>query len=164
MWKLTQNYSSANNDVENRDREVNNPCLKIDSSDIAEGSQKENKNESLKKTNSRDSTRIIEQEDSPKKVRVDTNPTEKVPSNHKQDEENKILKEPSVRYSTQIMEQKDSQKEVKTDTGPTKKNLLTTKESLKRKQRKGLKKMKNGYMVKVGDTAVHQIWISKSLG
>ena len=35
MWKLTQNCSSA-------DKEVDNPCLEVDSSEMAEGSQAEN--------------------------------------------------------------------------------------------------------------------------
>ena len=78
-------------------------------------------------------------------------------------EENKALKEPSLRDSTQIIEQEDSQKEIRTDTCPTKKNLLTTKESLKRRQRKGFKRMINRYIVNVEDTAVCGIWTLKNL-
>ena len=46
---------------------------------------------------------------------------------------------------------------------PPKKNLLTIKKNLKRKQEKGLKRMKNRYFVDVEDSAVRQIWTLKSL-
>ena len=77
MGKPIQNYLFANTDVESRNKEVKNPRLKVGSSEIAEGSQKENENEALKYPSLRDSTEMIEQQDSQKEVRTDKCSTEK---------------------------------------------------------------------------------------
>ena len=96
MWKLVQNYLFANNDMEIGNEEVKNPCPEVGSSEIAEGSQRDSieyeENKALKEPSLRDSTQVIEQEDSQKEVRTDKCPTKKEPFNHKRKFEKKTKK------------------------------------------------------------------------
>ena len=71
----------ANSGMQTGIREVKNPRLKVGRSEIAEGSQRDSieyeENKALKEPSLRDSTHVIEQKDSQKKVRTDKCPTKR---------------------------------------------------------------------------------------